>query len=151
MSSVFGLNQREGCLIWRSHSAVDGFLDRLTVLKFSRLRLLSFLPRLTCCSPLKHNIHHEVPLDFSKSNTNTSKFTVHKLKLKITCSCLSQLNTIRTVKHAYTYSDSKHTQLSLFCFKAWFRLIFLCSCFNISPTLFWPKAASNFVLVVYIM
>lgn len=73
-------------------------------------------PRLTCCSPLKHDIHHEVPQDFSESNTNTSKFSVYKLKLSVACSCLSQLNTIRTVKHAYTYCRLIQSIHNYLCF-----------------------------------
>lgn len=76
-------------------------------------------PRLTCCSPLKHDIHREVPRDFPKSNINTSMFSVHKLKLKITCSCLSAKCNMhsKTCLHLLQ-SDSKHTQLSLLWCKA---------------------------------
>lgn len=119
MSSVCGPNQRGGCLIWRSHSAVNGFHWRAHCIEIFKATPAFISPRLTCCSPLKHDIHHEVPRDFPKSNINTSMFSVHKLKLKITCSCLSAKCNMhsKTCLHLLQ-SDSKRTQLSLLWFKA---------------------------------
>ena len=87
---------------------------------------LSPLHRLTCRSPLNHDIRREVPRDFSKSNISTSMFSVHRLKLKNhILSPLEAKNNMhsKTCLHLLQ-SDSKHTQLPVLWFKDWARIIF---------------------------